>query len=434
MPADGTLTSSTIAPDARLDRVTFFASGSNHSGEIRALSYVDGANVGVVADRTVSTGYPTAWAELVRFVNTGRKLFVDSGAFTEVKFNVPPKGQTRLPRPALPFGVPFIDKPLDDIAARHPTAKKGARVKRGHWDTVFRMYREAAAVYGANAYVVAPDCVAHQPESLARLERYASDVGDVWRAGATVLLPVQKGELSMLEFWQRALRALRLDAASIVPAIPMAKDATSYEDLLSFVAAVRPSRIHLLGIAPDAKDDKFTAALKCIRAIMGDACAVSCDACLVMRWVGKANGPGGRPRRLTEQSDFWQEILTLDPEALGATEKERDLYETHVRKLYSMYQAASTYWTRLGLAEVSTHADVELPDDIAGDVREEPWLAPLVRALYAQEARLPTSGPSGRGCGETTYALTLATLVLNRDDEWYDNPATRPHFTRVGKE
>ena len=98
----------TNEPHNTAPAVTFFASGSNHAGEIRACSLIDGANVGVVADLVHPDNHKRAFAELEDFVETGRKVFVDSGAFAEVTF---------------PGGVPTISKPLTDK----------------HWARVFRV-------------------------------------------------------------------------------------------------------------------------------------------------------------------------------------------------------------------------------------------------------------------------------------------------------
>lgn len=341
---------------------TFFASGSNHSGEIRALSLIDGGNVGVVAARVDAVKYPNAAAELERFVETGRKVFVDSGAFEEVEFNVPAKKGAPLPRPELPIGCPFIAKPL--------TA--------AHWRMVFRVYRDVALTHGENAYVVAPDCVAHQPESLERLEKYADDVRGIYDCGATILVPIQKGSLTMAEFYRRAAAILNLDdgAGEFVPSIPMKKDATKLEELRAFVAEIKPAAIHLLGIAADTEDGQAT--IKTVLEVV-PGCRVSCDACLVKRWVGKTGGKGGGPRRVTALSDLHKAKLALDPEPLGADGE----HEVHVRKLLAFYFSANAYWTDLGLADVEI-PDVEIPADVVAGL--EPAYALFAAKVFAQRA------------------------------------------------
>lgn len=350
-------------------RVTFFASGSNHSGEIRALSLIDGAHVGVVAGRVAPRRYPAAWAELERFVETGRKVFIDSGAFGEVTF---------------PGGKPTITKPLSDA----------------DWREIFHVYAEAALTHGENAYVVAPDCVAHQTESLSRLAHYADEVRDIHGLGATILVPIQKGALSMAAFYDAARRLLNgaplagetaegfYNGVDFTPSIPMKKDATTLGELQAFVEAVRPASIHLLGLAPDT--DEGQAAIGTVLAIV-PACRVSCDACLIMRWVGKSNGPGGGTRRLTSMNELHAAKLALDPEGLddawtidGKHKRGlgRKLNETHVRKLISFFLSARCFWTDLGLAEPTLPEHVDAPE---GELEAtEPYLLPLALAVWGR--------------------------------------------------
>lgn len=327
-----------------MNNITFFASGSSHSGEIRALSLVPGANVGVVA-ADVAPERVLASAELERFAETGRKVFIDSGAFSEIKFG--------------PAG-PVVVKPLTDE----------------HWEKVFAVYVEQAMIHGPNCFVVAPDKVAFQAESLERLAAYASRVREVHDLGATVLVPIQKGELSMADFYRRAAAILNdgdLFGVEFVPSIPMKKDATSLEDLAEFCREINPSAIHLLGIAPDTKNGQ--AAIETVRE-NAPGCAISCDACLIKRWVGKSNGRGGQPRRVTALNDLHVEKLALDPEACGE-------HEVHVRKALTLFLAASSYWTDLGLADIPEYRALEVPDDCR-DL--EPAYLPLAGALWGVPA------------------------------------------------
>lgn len=317
--------------------VVFFASGSNHSGEIRALSLVPGANVGVVAEY-VDRKHEAAYEELERFVETGRKVFVDSGAFAEVEF---------------PCGVPTIVKPLGDA----------------HWQRVFQVYRDVALTHGENAYVVAPDCVAHQERSLERLSQYAAQMRDIYDLCATVLVPLQKGALSLTEYQTKAAAILGFE---FTPSIPMKKDATKPAELLAFVAEARPASIHLLGLGVDTL--KAQRLFKAIREIV-PACRISCDACLLMRWVGKFNGPGGGPRRYTALNDAHTDRLALDPGAAGD-------HEVHVRKALNFFCAAQSFWTDLGLADVPTYKDVAIPEDAQ---ELDAGYLPLACALWGKQ-------------------------------------------------
>jgi hypothetical protein len=319
-------------------KVTFFASGTNLAGEIRGLSLVPGANIGVVAGLVDERKYPVVDAELENFCGTGRKLFVDSGAFSEVEFP--------------PDGPPQIVKPLTD----------------SDWQSIFFVYRRLASSFYQNVYVVAPDCVGHEEESLYRLRRYAKDVVDVYELGATVLVPLQRGRRNLAQFYREAERILGIP---FTPSVPMKKNATTPEEVLAFVEEVRPESIHLLGLGVDTGVAQELIAA--IQAIVPD-CAISCDACLITRWVGK-----GPTRRLSAIDAVLRKKLGLDPEAYGE-------HEVHVRKALSLFLAAYNFWTDLGLARRPSYAGLRLPEgvNLARDL--EPDLYGLAFALWGIEA------------------------------------------------
>jgi hypothetical protein len=81
-------------------RCVYFASGSNHQGEIEGLSSV-GFNVGVAAPEVKSA---ETIGTLTGLAGTGIRVFVDSGAFGEVDFNFPnatPRPKKKIQRPPL---------------------------------------------------------------------------------------------------------------------------------------------------------------------------------------------------------------------------------------------------------------------------------------------------------------------------------------------
>lgn len=334
------------------EQVVFFASGSNQSGEIRALRHVDGANVGVVAARVAAKSPATkrAWNELLLSPNA---VFIDSGAFEEVSF---------------PEGVPTVVKPLDDPK---------------YWDMVFDVYAKAADAFVERAYLVAPDKVAFQADSLARLTKYADRVLDLWERGANILVPLQKGELSLAEYHAQA-QAL-LDGASFIPCLPMKKDATSHEEVLEYVAAVKPAALHLLGLGGDTKP-----AAKLIAGILELApnCQVSCDSCLAKRWSGNTNGPqlpdgSPGPRKYTAWSKLHIEKLEATAAAYPDLQEVIAANEVHLRKCLAFWLCAQDFWTSNGLhtnpwGEFSFSA--ELPADCAS--LEAPYL-PLARRIFS---------------------------------------------------
>jgi len=251
--------------DAALAKgVRYFASGSNHPGEIIGLATV-GIDVGVAIHELHSAGERA----IVDAVALGARVFVDSGAFSEIGFG--------------PTG-PFVAAPISDA----------------EWTERLEAYVRLAAACGPSLYVVAPDMVAFQPETLARMVRFGSYVRSAAAHGANVLVPVQKGSMPMAAFWAAAVGALGVPEAQLVAAIPMKKDATTTAELVAFLRAARPARVHLLGLGP--KSPRFVEVVTAARA----ACPgveILCDSVLITSLVGRTNGRGGAPRALTAALD-----------------------------------------------------------------------------------------------------------------------------------
>jgi len=242
-----------------------FHSGINDKGEVYGIMG-SGRHVGI----TASCMRPGMLRELAHGRYTLTRLFVDSGAFSEVEFG--------------PYRVV-------------------KEITHEEWKRRFRLYRWASATYRNRAYIVAPDRVGDQDVTLERLARYALDVSWCASFGANVIVPVQKGTLSMGEFFQLASNILCLRAAPIA-GIPMQKDATSLVELREFCSTLPwfGARIHLLGIGPRAKLGRFKRAIDAIKSVRPN-CQVTSDSALVPSLVGRTNGPGGGPRILTALQD-----------------------------------------------------------------------------------------------------------------------------------
>jgi hypothetical protein len=203
--------------------VTVFASGANEPREIRGFALA-GVSIGV----SVSLVREEAISELLR--STGR-VFADSGAFSEMQFG--PNG-------------PTIVAPITNI----------------EWKRRLAIYKRLATALGANLSVVAPDRVADQQMTLARLSSYRAEMEEIAAFGAEILIPMQNGVLSPAEFYLKAVDTAKLD---LVPAMPMKKAASSFADVLAFVQAVRPRRLHLLGMGFELqKARKFVSMLQAI--------------------------------------------------------------------------------------------------------------------------------------------------------------------------
>lgn len=242
-----------------LPRWTYYASGSNHVGEIEGFG-----DIGHPVGLTIADARADA-IDAARIVPV--PVFVDSGAFGEVEMT--------------PTG-PVIKRGITDDDWRGRLARMLAIARRPRGDVS----------------VVAPDCVGDQGETLSRLRRFLPELAQIAAAGARVLVPVQRGEVAMAAFWREAA-ALVAGVCSPVPALPMKKAATTAAELAAFAAEVRPADIHLLGIGPRSR--RWQGALE---ALGFAGCEhVSADSVLILAHVGRSNGIGGAPRRLTQAHD-----------------------------------------------------------------------------------------------------------------------------------
>lgn len=187
-------------------RVTVFASGANEAREIRGFALA-GVAIGVSASLIRE-------ASIRELLNAPGHVFADSGAFSEV---------------AIGLEGPKVVAPISDR----------------EWKRRIAVYRRLAVALGSRLSVVAPDRVADQQTTLERLFRYRTAMNELAGLGAEILIPVQNGDLSPIEFYREAVATAGL---TLVPAMPMKKAASSFTDVLEFVRVIRPARLHLLGM------------------------------------------------------------------------------------------------------------------------------------------------------------------------------------------
>jgi hypothetical protein len=186
--------------------VLVFASGANRLAEVRGF-----ARLGIPVGVSVNHLGESAMEELIELQ---RPVMIDSGAFSEVVFTAE----------SARIVSPITDK---------------------EWRSRLVRYLHLASSLREKAMLVAPDQVGNQQETLRRLSRYRAELAEIANTGATLLLPLQVGEISHVDFFEMAQLAA---GTPLTPAMPMCKAVTTGEALLKFVREVRPPHVHLLGI------------------------------------------------------------------------------------------------------------------------------------------------------------------------------------------
>ena len=255
-----------------------FRSGTNHPGEIEGTLRA-GCQVGVSVCELNPAAIDTLRA--CASEHPDRLLFVDSGAFGEVAWS---EAKGRL----------VVAKPID----------------LGEWCHRLRVYETLAEAWGHRCLLVCPDLVGDQAGTLARLRGHGARMqrmADRW--GVWLILPVQRGLLSMTEFAAQAYAALDRHPR-VVWGIPSKKAATSPLELSafarSFLEAGHPAPwFHLLGAAPEVAlwpGERFMDLLVAIRHQLPDA-VVTCDSVRIRALVGRGQGRGGKARPLTAAQD-----------------------------------------------------------------------------------------------------------------------------------
>lgn len=231
----------------------YFASGSNSPSEIRGFAAI-GHPVGVSAAHLSPAGEQA----LHELAGRGIAVFVDSGAFSEVVFKAD--------------GPPEVVRPMTEAT----------------WASVMGLYRRLAASLGSALYVVAPDRIGDQSESLRRLRRWRATLVELRQLGANIIVPIQRGLEPQAAFDAKCEQALGFD--DYVRGIPSKKKATSLGELQAFVKARRPQRVHLLGMGiTNRQYEAFAAAARKYGA------ELTCDSNLLKASVGRTNGRDNHP-------------------------------------------------------------------------------------------------------------------------------------------
>lgn len=261
--------------------VQVFASGANRECEIRGFARL-GIPVGVSVNH-LNQGAIEALIELKQ------PVMVDSGAFSEVVFTS--------------TGAHTV-RPINET----------------EWENRLALYLELASALGEQAMFVAPDKVGDQRETLSRLARYRGQLAAIAATRATILLPLQVGQMSHGEFLEAAQNVAGIQ---LTPAMPMRKAATTAEALVCFVEKARPRHIHLLGIGiENRRTEKLIRALQYV----SPATSISMDS-------NRLRAVAGKNRSLTQLENEFRSapaerlygavespVLTLNGEVLDYTD------------------------------------------------------------------------------------------------------------------
>lgn len=257
-------------PELPVEPSAYFASGTNRPAEIAALGKV-GADVGVAAPEISAEGE----RELLELAGSDVLVFVDSGAFSEVRFDAE-------------LGGFRVVKEITDA----------------DWRDRLALYRRLAERLGSQLYCVAPDQVGSQEVTIERLTRYAGQIRELAELGARIMVAVQKGALSQAAFAERVDAVLGF--STWIPALPCKKAATTPAEVAAFVAERRPAHVHLLGLGVrNARIRDYLAPFA------DSSSSVSLDSCWIAANVGREKRRDGsiRPRRYTLARDVAGRVL-----------------------------------------------------------------------------------------------------------------------------
>lgn len=233
----------------------YFASGATREPDVLGFADINHP-VGVVVSE-LNAGSVSA---LLSLAGSDLKIFIDSGAFSEVQI-------------------------------KNKVIKVVRPITEADWRERLAAYRDLAYDLGPQLHVVAPDMVGNQYLTLVRLKRHLEELRQISELKATILVPLQRGDMSQAEM--HYIVAEMMEGIDWMPALPCKKAATSAEEILTYCATVKPERVHLLGAGP--KSDVVLEVLSTIRATS----AVQMDSCLIRSTSGWTNGRNNGPRVLT---------------------------------------------------------------------------------------------------------------------------------------
>lgn len=179
-----------------------FRSGMSRSKDFWAAADA-GVPIGVVAGEL---GFAMRLIGIPRFLKNGGSLFIDSGAFSEIRTGIAPD--------------------FDDVMSLYESICDSADSYN------FSM---------SQLFVVAPDKVGDQLATLARLRQYADRLRALIEAGCMVIVPIQRGVMPASLMLDQV--AAILGSRDFVAGIPSNKEAMSIAEC----GTLKHQRFHILG-------------------------------------------------------------------------------------------------------------------------------------------------------------------------------------------
>jgi hypothetical protein len=330
--------------------VIAYASGTNRACDIRGVATA-GIPIGVDVSKISESGISALLTSTV-------PLMLDSGAFGEV---------------SMCGGRIVATSPINDAEWRR-RLEIYLRISR----SLCKRSKDAAF---ARVTVVAPDQVGSQEMTLRRLERFKSEVQAIKKAGAEVMVPLQRGGMDIVDFYLSASNVLGFKA---IPAIPMKKAACSPDEIVRFLQRTRVPRIHLLGIGLANTNAEHL--LRRMQAVVADL-QISVDSNRIRAAVGQ-NRPIsiGERQYLDDFAESWSGEVDLR-EWGGLS---YDMTELLFSPSYWLAQSADVVEFTNSLTWLSHSARRRFADDPDAFLREndtDEWLAERLTEAYIEFIR-----------------------------------------------
>lgn len=289
---------------------TYFISGASAWSDLRGLLRIS-APLGVSLAELSPEGLRELLAARHRPL---LRVFVDSGAFAEV---------TR-------------------------AGEMVAPISRDEWRRRVAVMLRIARAFGDRAWIVAPDRVGHQQETLARLAAFARPMRTARRLGARVIVPIQLGAMAPAAFDRTAAAILGFDDFS--RGIPGNKVAMPVHVLEAFLRERRAPAVHLLGMGP--RNVRYQAMVDVLRRFVPGA-EVTCDSNAFSAVTGRTNGADDGPRMLTSWQDGMEGRSSSVVECMPPHRSERPREDAVIMTFGPalFYQRAIEAYREAGLVE-----------------------------------------------------------------------------------